>query len=137
MKLTIEQALAIRRSYETKGPGGQGMRALAARYGVSMSMIHDILTGIHPLVRGTPNISGNRGRLLGGHSDAVRELTPRQRSVTDRPTHKPLEQIEREARRRACPVCGARNGEYCTTTRPGAAYARDMKHVHPERREQG
>jgi hypothetical protein len=59
-KLTAEQALAIRATY-TQRTGGAGVASLAARYGVSVMLIHRVLRGTHPAARGLADIAGTRG----------------------------------------------------------------------------
>lgn len=135
VKLTLEQAMEIRRAYETKGYGGAGMEVLAQRYGVSLTTIHRILQGTHPLVRGVPNISGQRKSL-----EVEKSTWPGSENVPPRTTpkvgpaaFKPAKELTRaQAIARRCPVCGARPRESCVN--PRATYPLPMKTVHQERR---
>lgn len=134
IKLTLEQAIEIRRRYENPGRGGAGQSSLAAEYGVGKSMINMILAGRHPLVRGVPDIRALRGRgpADGGHPPSVRGMTDTaRRTVGDGRAKRGKSQ--REYRQRPCPVCYARKGEYCQNLQ-GGGYTRDRAQVHDERR---
>lgn len=128
VKLTVEQALRIRRLYESTGPdeAGAGRASLAAQFRVSVQTVHRILTGEHPLVKGVPNISGMRTSLEGGHTPALDGLSKGTRRLLAAAPRK----SQREYRQRECPDCYARKGEYCTNLHNG----RDRANVHDGRR---
>ncbi len=130
MKVTAEQALAIREAYADKDRGA-GMMVLAGRYGISDSTVHNILTGKHVLTRGMPNISGTRGTLGRSKWDegVGANLTERQVALL---TAAPRVSLA-EHRRKSCPKCGARSGERCRDPR-STIYPRFLKTVHPERK---
>lgn len=129
-KLTLEQALEIRRRYEEKGFGGAGLEVLARRYGVSTTTIHRILTGDHSLVRGVPNISGARSSIQvndSGWSGRDSPTAPYSRDV------QPTAALTRaQAIARPCPLCGARKNESCVN--PRSTYPYPIKMIHQERR---
>lgn len=135
IKITLEQALEIRRRYENLGAGGAGQTSLAVEFGVSQSVVNQILAGQHSLVRGTRDIRKvRRGTTAdGGRTPAVSGMSKHAlKSVGD--GRGPVRLSQRDYRqRRECPVCGARRGEYCTNM-IGGGYLRDRKNVHDERR---
>lgn len=125
VKITLEQALEIRRRYEA----GSAVTSLAAELGISRSVISEVIRGEHPLVRGVANISGRRTAAAGGHTPPINSA---RRLISD--GRGPARLSQRDYRqRRECPVCGARRGEYCTNM-IGGGYLRDRKNVHDERR---
>jgi hypothetical protein len=132
MTLTLEQALEIRRTYEQKGYGGAGMKVLAMRYGVSEATIHRILAGTHPLVKGVPNISGQRASLEFQKSTWGEHGPPPPPAPSRIPSRVTGELTRAQAIARPCPTCGARPRESCT--RVGGTYPYPMKTVHQERR---
>jgi hypothetical protein len=136
VKITLEQALEIRRRYENLGTGGAGQTTLAAEFGVSRSVINQILAGRHSLVRGTRDIRAARQGSTwdGGHTPQLSSMSKGAlKSVGDGRAPKRKSQQEHRQNPRPCPVCGARKGEYCTNM-IGGGYQRDRKNVHDERR---
>jgi hypothetical protein len=133
VKLTIEQAMEIRRTYERKGYGSAGARVLAGRYGVSVAVVYRILSGEHPLVKGAPNISARRGSITMNPTRAAgRDLAAPPKPFG---TRVPGELSRAQAIARPCPVCNAKPRESCVN--PRATYPYPMKTVHPERRTPG
>ncbi len=112
--ITKEQALAIRETYGKGSFGGAGMLALAGRYNVSQSTVHNILTGKHVTVLGMPNIPGTRRSLKEEKLKAAPRLTAEQR------------------RRSACDRCGAKSGERCRDPR-STLYPRYIGKLHEGR----
>lgn len=135
MKLTVEQAMEIRRTYEKEGPGGLGANGLALRYGVSHATIHRILTGEHTLVRGAPNISGARSAMETLTPDGWGSQTAEIGKQVRRVLSQPRRLTEREHRMKPCPKCAAVAGQYCMATNTlRAAYPKHLDKVHRERR---
>jgi len=118
--LSKEQALEIRRRYANKGYGGAGMNVLAAEYGVSLKMIHNILAGLHQHTRGMPSISGTRG---GGINDTAWGDRQPPGGVTSPRMTKTAAAIRgpvslRDQRlQHPCPTCGAKRRERCVNPR--------------------
>jgi predicted RNA-binding Zn-ribbon protein involved in translation (DUF1610 family) len=118
--LTKEQALKIRERYLNRGPGGAGMSVLAMEYGVSVTMIHNILAGLHQHTRGMPSVSGTRG---GGIDDkGWREAQPPPAVTTPTMTRRAAGIVSpmslRDQRlQHPCPTCGAKRRERCVNPR--------------------
>lgn len=132
-RLTVEQALQIRQAYVAADHTGAGMLVLAQRYGVSVTMIHYILTGRHPLTRGLPNVSGQRRGLKGnaGWGPGSNRITPS--NLKDAGLSRSVRLTPEMRRKAPCPRCEARPGQACTNPRVGS-YPRPMKGLHAERR---
>lgn len=134
VKLTREQALEIRRAYTATGPTGAGMLVLAQRYGVSVTMVHKILSGKHVLAEGLPSVSGRRRSLKGDVGWGPGSSRLHARSLRDAGLSSTGARLAREARKRVpCPRCGAKPGEACTNPRVGS-YAKPLQKLHRERR---
>lgn len=118
--LSREQALKIRERYATSGPGGAGMNVLAMEYGVSVTMIHNILAGLHQHTRGMPSISGTRG---GGIDDKGWRKDHAPQGVVSPNISRRASRIVspmslRDQRlQHPCPTCGAKRRELCVNPR--------------------
>jgi hypothetical protein len=132
-KLTVEQAMQIRRAYTATDCTGAGMLVLAARYGVSTTLISSILTGKHTLTAGLPNVSGRRKTLQGdaGWGPGSNRITPG--LLKDAGLSRSVRLTPEMRRKVPCPRCGARPGQSCTNPRVGS-YPRPMQNLHRERR---
>jgi hypothetical protein len=131
--LTIEQAMEIRRLYDSRN-GGAGVEVLASRYGVSVTTIRSILAGTHWSVRGAPNISGRRDVIAiedAGWGGTSAGLTP----VQKRNLAGKRIKSQREYRLNACPRCRAKPGEHCVNMQSArGSWTRVLPTVHRERR---
>lgn len=130
-KLTVEQAMEIRRRFENLGPGGSGLTSLAVQFHAAKDTIYRILTGEHWLVRGAPDISqARKAGPEGVGTDWRTGVSDRQRKLVTGGA--PRMSAQQYRIRNACPTCGARRGEYCV--RIGGTYQRPIKTVHDERK---
>lgn len=131
IKLTLAQALEIRRRYEA----GVAVTSLAADTGVSRSVISEVIRGVHPLVRGVPSLSGRRRPAIPGGSPPLRGMSKGARASIGT-GRSPARYTEQQKRQYRCDTCGARKGEYCTNMQ-GGAIGRDSKKAHPGRGPKG
>jgi hypothetical protein len=79
-KLTREQALAIRESYQRFQVG---TATLGARYGVSTSMISAIIRGTHSTAAGLPNIARQKLTAVADKYLVTRTFPGQRRSDTE------------------------------------------------------
>lgn len=128
--IDTDQAAEIRRIYTAKSGYSAGMRVLAQRFGVSIAVIHRVLTGEHPSAAGLPNVSAQRRTLtvdwsrpaLPSTQAKVRHLGPATAAV-----------IAASPKRRPCPQCGAGPDEPCIQVR-FTQYPKPIASFHRSRR---